>query len=179
MIKVQIIADTHGRFIPISKNVDGYFLLGDNSGSWIWDIQEQTLNGKFAVSVLGNHDDPAFSQWYPFLQFPEVTQINDYTIGCISGCLKYGYEDYIGFTEQKYKEYINSLPKCDIILSHAAPWGTVIDTDYVHSGIIALKEKILREQPKYCFYGHLHENKVAYIGKTKTIGVFGSQIIEI
>ena len=55
MIKVQIIADTHGRFIPISKNVDGYFLLGDNSGSWIWDIQEQTKNGKFAVSVLGNH----------------------------------------------------------------------------------------------------------------------------
>ena len=179
-MKVQIIADTHGSNIQLRNDVDAIFLLGDNSGGWMWDLHAIKKRGIPVISVLGNHDEPETPAWYPWIEFPNYTEIGGFRIGCISGCIKRINENCIGHTQDQYAALIKKLSPCDIILSHAPPSSLWADNgSYNHQGIAALREYIEQENPLYCFTGHLHQQGGAWIGKTRCISVYPSIVIDL
>lgn len=178
MMVIQAIADTHGENIQIEE-ADMYVLLGDNSGAWIFDLKCAAKKRNTPVlCLLGNHDDPAFPLWYPEFIHQPFFVYRGIRFGCIEGCLSEESGPFL-YTEKDYTYIIKNLPECDIILSHPAPYGIFQDTDVTHRGIKALTEKIQKEQPKLCLYGHMHTPRTDYIGKTECRCIYKTELINI
>lgn len=64
--------------------------------------------------------------------------------------------------------YYDSLPKCDILISHSPPAGRLgLTTGFEQCGSEKLKEYIERSQPKLVVCGHIHEAAGSqYVGET-------------
>lgn len=172
-LKAQVIADSHGAFIRIREDVDMYVLLGDNDGGWMHDLKYVSeRDGKPVACVLGNHDDPSFpSHWPSFIRGP-FFEYGGVSFCVIDGCVKKPDERIIGMTQAEYAEAIRRLPPCDAILSHAPPSGVHEASDVSHEGIEALRDKILRDEPYACLYGHMHESCVNVVGNSIVKGVY-------
>jgi uncharacterized protein len=82
------------------------------------------------------------------------------------------------------KAYYESIPRCDVLLSHSPPSGdlgfcTISREDY---GSVELRSWIERHQPKLVVCGHIHDplSREEFIGCTRVINTaIQSQIIEL
>lgn len=174
----QVIADTHGRNIRIQEDADMYILLGDNGGGWLHDLAYVSKrDNKPVVAVLGNHDDPMFPKWYPSFVHERHVSLFGYRFACIDGCLKKDGGKYIGYAEEEYRAMIENTAESDIILSHAPPYGLYEARDTAHTGIRALRDKIIRDRPFLCLYGHMHVRRTDCIGDTKVQGIYMSETV--
>jgi len=72
----------------------------------------------------------------------------------------------------------------DIFVTHAPITGIHEGSDWAHQGIKAFRWLVNTFQPAYHFHGHIHyyrpdEVKESWVGKTKVINTYRSQVTEI
>ncbi len=72
----------------------------------------------------------------------------------------------------------------DIFVTHAPLTGIHEGSDWAHQGIKAFRWLVNTFQPAYHFHGHIHyyrpdEVKESWVGKTKVINTYRSQVTEI
>lgn len=167
-MKISLIADTHGKFdvSQIPEDTELILLLGDNSGGWIFDLPKNIP----VYSILGNHDTEDIYLWYPWIvKLNGIVDVNGIKILGVDYCVDESH------TQEYFQEKLKDVPKADIVISHAPPTGLFPEYDELndcHQGIKALEEYIMQNQPKYCFCGHIHEEREKMFGKTKVCCVY-------
>ncbi|MCJ7715236.1 MAG: metallophosphoesterase [Anaerolineales bacterium] len=72
----------------------------------------------------------------------------------------------------------------DIFVTHAPSAGVHEGSDWAHQGIKAFRWLIDTFQPAYHFHGHIHyyhpdDERESWVGKTKVINTYRSQVTEI
>ena len=176
-LTAQVIADTHGSMVRIREDVDLYVLLGDvEGGGWLYDLSMiSKRDEKPVLCVLGNHDDPSFPNNWPSFERGPYFEYRGLSFCLVDGCMKEKGERTIGRTQREYETFIRRLPPCDVILSHAPPSGIYEPCDLRHEGIRALAEKIWRESPYACLYGHQHVARTDMFGRTFVHGTYGEE----
>ena len=175
-ITVQAIADSHGCGVEIDESVGMYILLGDNDGPWLYDLEYVSKrDGKPVLCVCGNHDDPSFPLWHPSFAYDGYCEYEGIRFCLVGGCLRREGETFPGDTQEGYFRRIGSMPECDVLVSHAPPYGIYEPCDFHHRGIRALAEKIRREEPLLCLYGHMHTRRTDVFGKTTVRGIYMSE----
>lgn len=182
-MKIQIFSDLHGESVNIDNSADVLFSLGDNSGSFMLDLNYEAKY-RPVIAVLGNHDSNDYKEHYQrimFLDFSAV-KVGNLIIGGVPGCVTDQNNDgsQIAYSYDEYTKEIKTLKKCDIILSHTIP--DIIKSsapDIYYYGIPALSEYINTQNPRFVFCGHIHQNRRFVIGNTIVETIYKSRIIEL
>lgn len=170
------ITDTHGHmtkqafdeFISDIGEVDVIFALGDMSE------RDQLLLKQYYIgtpkyALLGNHD------YYGQLEETglsdisgKVTVINGVSFTGIHGSIKYKDTDAPMLTDEESVKIAETLPRCDVLLSHDKAKKT--EDVGSHSGLDGITWYLLNQQPAYHFHGHIHENMTENVADVPSIG---------
>lgn len=77
------------------------------------------------------------------------------------------------YSEEEFARLLESLKNVDVFVSHVPPSGTKASQGCAgEAGSRAVREWILREQPRLAFCGHVHESRgVERLGGTKLVSV--------
>lgn len=193
-MKFLILSDLHGKNqTPIDELATGceaVLILGDVTPEDFTGLERVQLP---KIGVHGNWDAvrPGKTDWYDDLGIInahlKVCEVGGVRIAGFDGNMKYVFAERftsagnsVWEAAQRELQELGGFPAVDILISHYPPameGDHEIDTS--HRGIQAIRDYIDRVQPKYHFYGHHHENKVATIGKTTSRCVYPSVVIEI
>lgn len=186
-IKMLIYADSHGKIIYENKDydfsmVDDYdvcLLLGDISCDDIREILKYVDKNKI-YGILGNHD--YFDNLDKF-DIPningEIININGVEILGIEGSIKYK-ENQPGFTIDDGMNFVDTLPKCDILISHSPPFGALgMEHNSVHLGAPYVNKYIFKNRCPIVISGHNHINTgYDMINNTRGYSVYKQKVIE-
>lgn len=130
-MKILIVTDTHGNLMQrelkevLGGNVpDVVFILGDLSADDIDVLCDyQVLKEVPMYGVVGNHDSLSLliDNGITDIHLKTVT-VGGYTVGGFGGSLRYKSGDYyLMHTNEESEELLNTLPPCDILLTHDKP----------------------------------------------------------
>jgi len=114
----------------------------------------------------------------------------------VEGCIRYNWRTPYQYTQGMMWNHVFSLVPgllinklihgryLDIFVTHAPPTGVHEGSDWAHQGIKAFRWLVNTFQPTYHFHGHIHyyrpdEVKQSWVGKTKVINTYRSQVTEI
>jgi Icc-related predicted phosphoesterase len=181
-LKILPISDIHGKPQPIAYikenfdrgDFDAIVASGDlwegrsPNGKYRWDDLQKAFEVPI-VMIQGNHD---YFENNIFDQYPNIHLLHNDTIE-IDGVKFFGTPYTVNFCDWNYMNDEKSLydmwdivvPKnIDVLLSHGPPFGygdncnqKVYNNDeHSHLGSKALREIILKKNPKYCIFGHIH-----------------------
>lgn len=172
---IQFFADIHSarHLPPISPSADTYILLGDVSSMFFWAISDflatHPEKRNAFHGILGNHDDGAYIQNYPWIRWHNY---NDTEI--ISGVT-------IGFLPwQDAPEPVAFERPVDIVVSHAPVRGIGDDSsDEAHTGVTHYLTWLEKNTPQHWFFGHMHQETKYHYMETVLQCVYGSYIAEI
>lgn len=167
--------------ILAEHHIDIIVTLGDLEMSQIRSLELIDLP---KLGVYGNH---CSGMYMPALGIENMhmktKKVQEVIFGGFEGCVKYKESSAKMYTQEEASRMLATLPKVDIMLVHCPPYGVNDDPSEIsHTGYIGLREYVEREQPKYLFHGHTYpkeHERIAMMGNTKIIYVFGSKIIEI
>ena len=156
-------------------------------------IKSQENNFKSCIIIAGNHDRHFIKndifEGYIIINCPRIIQYGGIKIACYNSVeplplhltspqkrlnlLNSGFENGRWCFEKDYMERrqeLDDLGRPNIIISHAPPTG--LNNGYYDKNgcCAALRDYILKYQPKYVFCGHVHElNGIYKIGETSVI----------
>lgn len=187
MIRVAVIADTHGEFeqaypehllAKLKNSIDYVFLLGDSTFddlaciSFVWGSIPMYY-------VAGNHDAKAA---YDFPCFEDVNgkAIELGRTGLIltgmEGSVRYKEPEYqpISMTQEESLEKAKRIPKANIIIAHDGPYGCNIwaGKDSPHQGLRGLLWYLKHQKPVTLFFGHHHCKCEIKMKKTHCYGCY-------
>ena len=114
----------------------------------------------------------------------------------VEGCIRYNWRTPYQYTQgMMWNHVLRLVPGLlinklihgrylDIFVTHAPPTGVHEGSDWTHQGIKAFRWLVNTFQPVYHFHGHIHyyrpdEVKESWVGKTKVINTYRSQVTEI
>ncbi len=114
----------------------------------------------------------------------------------VEGCIRYNSRTPYQYTQGMMWNHVLKLVPgllinklihgryLDIFVTHAPPTGVHEGSDWAHQGIKAFRWLVNTFQPAYHFHGHIHyyrpdEVKESWVGKTKIINTYRSQVTEI
>ena len=175
---MTVVADIHGRIIPVRS--DSYLVLiaGDICPDGSHADQYEFLDRPFrkwleklpcpCVAVPGNHDKliesgehPTDLKWHLFdkpgmITIPSRDVVGTTTIVGIPGVLD---KHYYHRTEEQLAEACLSLmfPRVDVLLTHCPALGILDRPSHCHEGSFAFRQAISRWKPKLHVCGHIHE----------------------
>lgn len=192
-MKIVATADTHFPFTE-DQEYGGQLLLPDGdvlviAGDFLyagtereWYPRLEALAGikkyKHKLFVPGNHD--LFFQHYagPCIQEMKAAGVEPITPtkprldidgvrfgGCpyVTNLQNWAYNA----SEEYIWEYLDSIGRVDVMISHAPPRGCLDGVDRAHYGIAALRKYIAHYEPDIVICGHVHESYgTANIGRT-------------
>ena len=139
------------------------------------DIDEGTLDYISHMSrqvpifgIPGNHDTHSL---------PGVTNLHgrvvDYKgirIGGMGGARKYKDHRY-HYTDREMRFRMMGMPAVDLFISHAPPFQTSQNEDYIHQGFEAFDHYIAKHSPQFWLHGHLSKNLRHEMDDTKVFGI--------
>ena len=151
-------------------NFQKHWLINDFN-PWLRSIQS-----KYKIIIPGNHDfifqeNPNIKHHLDcILLYNELVEVEGIKIWG-SPWTKRFFDWAFNMSAKKLYKLHTSIPKCDIILTHGPPYGfgdlcwrpsqfknnSNIPKYQTHEGSPGLIRKILEIEPKYVFYGHIHE----------------------
>lgn len=186
-LKVVTVADTHGcidgeELRKIFPDTDVIILLGDiftNEMDVILNVRNEINPYLPILGILGNHNPKDFFNSYPDIKdmdgkFEYITVNSEqYSVCGLSGSIKYKNSDYYCLkTHQESIDILDSLPSCDILLTHDKPmFDKPRNTDYpdAHDGLYGIGQYILNKKPKVVLHGHIHDKYIKELEETKTV----------
>ena len=131
--------------------------------------------------TYGNVDRPEF--WPQFKKEGmtvldgQVVEIGGLKFGFVGGGLKTPYRTPYEISDEEFQKNVDALGPVDVLCSHIPPEIPDITFDVVakrfERGSEALLEYINKYQPKYSFFGHVHQTLASRIrvGKTECVNV--------
>ncbi|MBD3250233.1 MAG: hypothetical protein GF381_01515 [Candidatus Pacebacteria bacterium] len=140
-----------------------------------------SLDQKPAFGVYGNHDTPGYLEKLGIINLHlKVYEWAGYTFGGYQGSVRYKRGGGPQFTEEQAYQELKNYSAVDVLLLHAAP-KDMLDTpdDDVHQGSQAVREYVLRTNPKYIFCGHDSPTKTEVFGQIKVFRTHQSRVVEI
>lgn len=184
MIRIWAISDTHCKHlwldIPDPKDIDMVIHAGDagghrdlshNDGEMREFLQwYENLPYKYKIYVPGNHDTSVQAKFHDFKDYPSIIKLEHESVE-IEGVKIFGSPHTPSFgsgwsynvPRHKLDMYWEVIPKdTNIIVTHGPPKG-VLDYTAINSvsftqcGCKALLNHVLRVNPKYHIFGHLHD----------------------
>jgi Icc-related predicted phosphoesterase len=174
-MKVVVISDTH-TFEGAITIPDGDVLIHAGDATIAGTPQEVSAFGKWLdgqphkhkIAIAGNHDwlfekNPEQARY--LIQFEGVHYLQDSSIE-IDGVKFYGSPWQPWFNDWAFnlprgveiKHKWNLIPKCDVLITHGPPWGTLdtVRPNSQHLGCEDLAEAVRRTRPKIHIFGHIH-----------------------
>lgn len=209
-MKFWFISDTHTfhEMLKVPENIDCVIFGGDCSNPRDPVINEQEVRNfitwfsllpiKYKIFIAGNHDTSIEKRYITKDNFEQSGIIyleNDY---CLINSIKIWGSPYTpefcGWSFMRVRDKINriweNIPEdTDIVVTHGPPKG-VLDFSYSRENVLencgcsALKKRILKIQPKFMLFGHIHNcEDIINAGVTKyssynTIFINGSVVTD-
>lgn len=187
LLKILFLADLHYvnlkdwiDFLNKYKNSNEYDLLitlGDIDHLLMKSLQENIK--KPMGGVLGNHD---YFDDLPYFGIKDLNckavKFQETTICGLQGSIKYKNSDYPLYTQNESIDMCKKLPHTDIFISHSPPKGIHDRKDFAHNGLMGITNYIKKQKPKYCFHGHIHEDRITNFKKTIIISIYGGAIFD-
>lgn len=189
MFTVLIICDTHGHLnrtdlISIKNMSDSsvsVFFLGDVPYQELTAIMLE-IGNKPSYGIIGNHDEPQLLENFGIQNIHgKIIEINGIKFVGMGGTFRYKNGLPLSFSQDESLEFVSSLPKADILLSHDSIYNPN-KLNEAHQGLQGINWYIRQYHPRLFIHGHLHETSVAIIRNrilrtTKNICVYKYQSI--
>ncbi len=135
------------------------------------------------IGVYGNHcSGTYFSDFGIENMHLKTMEINGVLFGGFEGSIRYKQGDAPMYTEEEAAELLAGFPYVDVMLAHSPPKGIHDEDDPAHQGLAALREYVMRVQPKYFLHGHTYVStgiQEDLLNTTNVVHVYGDQIVTI
>lgn len=173
----ELPADLEGFLAAAS--VDAVVLAGDLLSGDLRGLAKTSLP---KLGVYGNHCDGRYLEAMGFtnLHLTSVV-VGGLRLTGLEGCVRYkaGTSDIL-YTQDQYRDMVESLPGADVIVTHCPPRGVNDQQDPAHQGIEALRTWVEQQRPRALIHGHTYpRTPVAAFGSTRIEYVHGTQIVSI
>lgn len=162
-ITILLITDTHGylkekefsEFILKNNNYDICLLLGDHSSEDVKIVLKYVKREKI-YALLGNHDNDYITQFDLNNLNGNVIEINGIKLLGIQGSYRYKPGDFPSFSQEESLEFLEGMPKIDILVCHDSPFELSQRNDVAHQGLFGITYYLYKNKVPYCIHGHLH-----------------------
>jgi Icc-related predicted phosphoesterase len=183
-MKIFAISDTHGRHeqVLIPEGTDMLIHAGDFSNTKLPAMNSNEVNSfliwleqqpvKYKVIIAGNHDTSIESRFFTKKDFKNrgIIYLEHESIE-IEGIKIFGSPYTPEFHNWAFNRTRNKLGRTwdaipentDILITHGPP-KSILDSaergrnNHEHVGCSALLKKVLKIEPKYHIFGHIHDN---------------------
>lgn len=202
-MKILCISDTHGLHedLKISENIDMIIHAGDISNTRNPGINSNEcslflnwydkLNIKYKILIAGNHDTSIEAKYINPKDFKSIIYLEHESI-IIEGINIFGSPYTPSFGEWafmkkrgKLNPYWEEIPEnTDILITHGPPKG-ILDLSYNSDNILEycgckeLYNHVLRVQPKYHIFGHIHNFEDCYNSGKRTINNIQTEFLNV
>lgn len=194
-MKILTISDTHGfhKELKHFNGVDMVIHAGDfsNHGTPTMNLPEaldflewyNEIPVKYKILVAGNHDTALYAKLIHITDYPNIIYLEHESIE-IEGIKIFGspwVPQYGNWAFMKKRGKLDPLwqlipENLDILITHGPPKGILdlaynIDNILEYCGDKELLNHVLRVEPKYHIFGHIHNNTDNYnAGSRKLVG---------
>lgn len=177
-LNVLSIADSHGKLMQkdlknalySSPTPDIVVLLGDNAPNDLEAVLDVLPEDIPIYGVEGNHDEKGVLQRYNRildLNGRCISSSSPYTIGGLSGSIRYKDGDYYAMlTNEESENIMSAMLRCDILITHDKPCFELPDVITAHSGLTGIGKYIQAQSPQIVLHGHLHDRYIKQYRKT-------------
>jgi uncharacterized protein len=154
--------------------------LGDLPRSWLASLEAVQVP---RLGVHGNHDGEHDLREVAIEDLHlSRAELDGWSFAGFEGCVRYrdGPHQY---TQRQAARMARKLPAADVLLCHAPPAGVNDEPDdRAHAGFDALREWVVRHEPRYVLHGHTTPDprtRTDHLGATKVVWVRGARLIEL
>lgn len=81
------------------------------------------------------------------------------------------------FTQSEEYELLDTLDKCDILISHSSPHGC--EENIMESGFGVINDYIKSNKPQLCVHANKYVNSINLIEDTYVIGIHGIALVDL
>jgi Icc-related predicted phosphoesterase len=161
--------------------IDIIVTLGDLDFFDIRDLQSIDTIPK--IGVYGNHCSGNYFESVGIKNMHlETFEFQGVTFAGFQGSVRYKPNPYaIMYHQEEALALLDQIPKADILISHAPPFGVHDEPDDVtHAGLKVLNEYLERHHPKYHFHGHTYTKiKETLVGTTKVVYIYADEVYSL
>ncbi len=163
--------------------VDLICTLGDLGYYELIDLQYVTDIPK--IGIYGNHcSGNYFDQLGIQNMHLRTWEFQGLTFGGFEGSVRYKESATAKmYTQEEAQVLLKDFSRVDVMLVHCPPYGVNDDTtDLAHTGFLALRDYIERQQPTYIFHGHTYPTTETLVTKylnTNIVYVYQDKIVSI
>ena len=167
-------------------DVEAIVTLGDLEPSWLETLDRVKLP---KLGVYGNHDAEPYMTWFGIdnVHINRIDLDGGTSFSGFEGCVSYRRSGTAkvgpSYTQREAKKLIKKLPAADVLLCHCPPRGVNDDPDDpAHIGFEALREWVLKHQPRWLLHGHVHPTPgslLKKLGDTRIVYVNGARVVDL
>lgn len=179
-IKAVIFTDLHAKYFTLidkvfasAEDFDVCFTLGDIDLDQLKYIKSKS-GDKSVYGIAGNHDPLSIIDQSGINNLHRsIIDINNIIFAGFSGSHRYKDDslDYAMFTHEQSKKAMQEMEKCDILISHDAPYDFYgMKNTPAHCGLKGISKYAKKKKCKAIIHGHYHDN----IDKAYKINLFQS-----
>ena len=149
-------------------------------------LQElKKINNIPKIGVYGNHCSGKYFESLEIINMHLKTfEHGGLVFGGFEGSVRYKQSEYAKmYTQEEATNLLKNFPAVDVMITHSPLYGINDEqSDPTHQGLMALKEYVEKNKPKYLLHGHTYPDKNNFTSKyleTNIIYVYQDKIIEL
>ncbi len=135
------------------------------------------------LGVYGNHcSGQYFEQLGIFNLHLKTFEYRGFKFGGFEGSLRYKNSSYGKMYSQiDSQNLLSNFDVVDVLICHSPPFGTNDhQNDLAHTGLVGLRDYVLKYKPKYLFHGHTYPSNPEHkLDQTEIIYIYQDKIVEI
>ncbi len=126
------------------------------------------------IGVYGNHCTRGYMEELGITNIHlNIFEFQGVTFTGFEGCVRYkdSQQSPMWTQEEAYK-LVASMPPANVVVSHCPPFGINDNQDLAHQGFHALRDYLIKNQPKYWFHGHTYPDSNEMINNFNDTRIF-------
>jgi len=137
------------------------------------------------IGVYGNHDSGTYFESLGIKNLHlEIFEYGGLKFGGFEGSHKYKESSHAKmYTQEEASELMEGFGKVDVLITHSPPLGINDEPQSsTHQGLLALKDYLEEEHPKYLLHGHTYPteaNLVTRYEDTEIMYIYQDKVIEL
>ncbi|MBY0538315.1 metallophosphoesterase [Patescibacteria group bacterium] len=168
--------------IVLEEKIDLIITLGDLEYTEIAELEY--IKDIPKIGVYGNHSTPGYMELLGITNLHlATTEINRVTFGGFEGSHKYKKDEFAKmYTQDEALGLMSEFPYVDVFIAHSPPAGINDEDDPAHQGLLALRQYLDRNKPRYFLHGHTYPtqaNIVTEYNGTQIIYVTADQVMTL